>query len=144
MPNKPKEGGTKQGGTPKGVTPPNWNSDPKFLANRGRLRDPENQRKAHEAAARKRKRDLLMRDLLDLALRETVETKDGKKRTKKEISARSLANEMASGDIKAIELGVRILGEFETKVTLTGDGVTVVVKDEEQKAAIENIDELGI
>lgn len=67
--------------------------------------------KARQQQVQERKR---MKDLMDDALETAVENCKGEKLTRRELAALRLATRMASGDLKAIELGLNILGETTT------------------------------
>lgn len=68
--------------------------------------------KARAAKIRERKQ---MKELLAIALEEMVENPQGDRATKKEVAAIQLANSMARGNLRATELGLKILGEFEER-----------------------------
>lgn len=54
-----------------------------------------------------------------MALEAEIENSKGEKATRKEVSAIQVASRMARGDLKAIELGLKILGETKEQVDLT-------------------------
>lgn len=68
--------------------------------------------KARAAKIRERKQ---MKELLALALEEVVTNPEGEKASKKEVAAIQIANAMARGNLRATELGLKILGEFEER-----------------------------
>jgi hypothetical protein len=76
--------------------------------------------------ARREKR--AMRELLEIALSAKCVRGDI---TNKEESAAQLAKKMAEGDLKAIEVGLKVIGEYEQKVKVEGDmrSVQVIVED---------------
>lgn len=76
--------------------------------------------------ARREKR--AMRELLEIALAAKCTRGDI---TNKEESAAQLAKKMAEGDLKAIEVGLKVIGEYEQKVKVEGDmrSVQVIVED---------------
>jgi hypothetical protein len=76
--------------------------------------------------ARREKR--AMRELLEIALAAKCVRGD---LTNKEESAAQLAKKMAEGDLKAIEVGLKVIGEYEQKVKVEGDmrSVQVIVED---------------
>ena len=63
--------------------------------------------------ARREKRK--MRELLELALAETKKDRNGDEISKKVAGAKNLASKYANGDLKAIELASKLLGEWEEK-----------------------------
>lgn len=91
--------------------------------------------RASGEARRKRK---AMRELLEMALEKKCVRGDI---TNKEEAAAQLAKKMAEGDLKAIEVGLKLLGEYEQKVKLEGDvrSVQVVVNDEDTATKLTKI-----
>ena len=65
--------------------------------------------KASGESTRERKR---LRALLEQALDGTIAHKDGGELSRREVTAIELADKMATGALKAIEIGAKLLGEF--------------------------------
>lgn len=86
--------------------------------------------------ARRKKR--AMRELLEMALEKKCVKGDI---TNKEESAAQLAKKMAEGDLKAIEVGLKVLGEYEQKVKVEGEmkGVQIVVKSDDEAQKLEAV-----
>ena len=86
--------------------------------------------------ARRKKRQ--MRELLEMALGKKCVKGDN---TNKEESAAQLAKKMAEGDLKAIEVGLKLLGEYEQKVKVEGEmkGVQIIVKSDEEARKLESV-----
>lgn len=87
-------------------------------------RDREIQSAGGRARGRQLRERKRMKELLALALEEIVENKNGQKATKKEVAAIQIANAMAKGNLRATELGLKILGELEEKVNVETKDVT--------------------
>lgn len=85
-------------------------------------------RKGGIASGEARREKRAMRELLEMALEKKCVKGDI---TNKEESAAQLAKKMAEGDLKAIEVGLKVLGEYEQKVKVEGDmrSVQVIVED---------------
>lgn len=77
-----------------------------------------------------RRRNKTCRELLEKALAKEIENASGERATKKEVSFIMLANEMAKGNLKAIKLGAKILGELTEQVDLNVDGKISVLTDD--------------
>lgn len=95
-------------------------------------------RKGGIKSGERRREKRAMRELLAIALEKKCIRGDI---TNKEESAAQLAKKMAEGDLKAIEVGLKLLGEYEQKVKLEGDmrSVQVVVNDEDTAAKLTKI-----
>ena len=85
-------------------------------------------RKGGIASGEARREKRAMRELLEIALAAKRVRGDI---TNKEESAAQLAKKMAEGDLKAIEVGLKVIGEYEQKVKVEGDmrSVQVIVED---------------
>lgn len=68
-------------------------------------------REAHAKGLASRRRNKLARDILARELLVRVETTNGMRATKKELGLRKLATMFAKGDLEAIRLALKILGE---------------------------------
>lgn len=86
----------------------------------------------------RRREKRAMRELLEIALSTKCVRGDV---SNKEEAAAQLAKKMAEGDLRAIEVGLKVLGEYEQKVKLEGDmrSVQVVVNDEDTAAKLTKI-----
>lgn len=95
-------------------------------------------RKGGIASGKARREQRAMRELLEIALSAKCVKGDA---SNKEEAAAQLAKKMAEGDLKAIEVGLKVLGEYEQKVKLEGDmrSVQVVVNDEDTAAKLTKI-----
>lgn len=98
-------------------------------------------RKGRDKAAAGRRKHREMRELLIEALRILAEDPEtGEKMPKEVIAMAQLANKMALGDLKAIRLGVQILGEFEQKLQVESTGPMQIVVG--SKTTADNIAEI--
>ena len=123
------------------------NQNDKEMANEDNL-IPTNRRSKEEArelgrkggikSGERRREKRAMRELLEIALSTKCVKGDA---SNKEEAAAQLAKKMAEGDLKAIEVGLKVLGEYEQKVKLEGDmrSVQVVVNDEDTAAKLTKI-----
>lgn len=81
----------------------------------------ENGRKGGINSGRARREKRTLRELIDLVLSQKIKnTETGEQATKKYVVAIKLCERAIKGDIKAIELLTKILGEQKEKVELTG------------------------
>lgn len=95
-------------------------------------------RKGGIASGEARREKRAMRELLEIALAAKCARGDI---TNKEESAAQLAKKMAEGDLKAIEVGLKVIGEYEQKVKVEGDmrSVQVIVEDAETARKLSEI-----
>lgn len=81
--------------------------------------------KAGKASGKARREKRTMKQLLEIALSLMVTNKKGETASRKEVIAIQLVNRAASGDLKAIDLLTKLLGEQivrqETQVTVKKD-----------------------
>lgn len=79
-----------------------------------------------------------MRELLEIALSTKCVKGDV---SNKEEAAAQLAKKMAEGDLKAMEVGLKVLGEYEQKVKVEGEmkGVQIVVKSDDEAQKLEAV-----
>lgn len=81
--------------------------------------------KAGKASGRARREKRTMKQLLEIALSLMVTNKKGETASRKEVIAIQLVNRAASGDLKAIDLLTKLIGEQivrqETEVTVKKD-----------------------
>lgn len=82
-------------------------------------------RKAGKASGKARREKRTMKQLLETALSLMVTNKKGETASRKEVIAIQLVNRAASGDLKAIDLLTKLIGEQivrqETQVTVKKD-----------------------
>lgn len=82
-------------------------------------------RKAGKASGKARREKRTMKQLLEIALSLMVTNKKGETASRKEVIAIQLVNRAASGDLKAIDLLTKLIGEQivrqETQVTVKKD-----------------------
>ena len=102
-------------------------------------------RKGGIASGEARRKRKALREDIQVMLEETVEFKDedGKtiRKTLQEGIARKLIKQANEGNLKAIELIAKLLGEFEQKVKLDADvrGVQVIVGNPETAEKLNEI-----
>lgn len=73
------------------------------------------------ASGKARREKKSMRALLELAFEKTItNSTTGETKTRKELSMARLASQCANGDLKAIELAAKLMGEFTERHELTG------------------------
>lgn len=82
-------------------------------------------RKAGKASGKARREKRTMKQLLEIALSLMVTNKKGETASRKEVIAIQLVNRAASGDLRAIDLLTKLIGEQivrqETEVTVKKD-----------------------
>lgn len=82
-------------------------------------------RKAGKASGKARREKRTMKQLLEIALSLMVTNKKGETASRKEVIAIQLVNRAASGDLRAIDLLTKLIGEQivrqETQVTVKKD-----------------------
>lgn len=88
----------------------------------------ETGREAQARSIESAKHNKTLRDMLEKALSKEIENVSGEKATKKEVSCIMLANEMAKGNLKAIKLGAKILGELQDRVDITSSDNTLQIE----------------
>lgn len=77
--------------------------------------------KGGKISAERRRAKKTMRALLELAFEQIVtNSTTGETKTRKELSMARLAAQCANGDLKAIELAAKLMGEFTERHELTG------------------------
>lgn len=86
----------------------------------------------------RRREKRAMRELLEIALSKKCVKGDA---SNKEEAAAQLAKKMAEGDLRAIEVGLKVLGEYEQKVKVEGEmkGVQIVVKSDDEAQKLEAV-----
>lgn len=67
------------------------------------------------ASGKARREKKAMRELLEDALAKVIKSKSGEVATKKEVASIRIADGMANGDPKMLEIGLKILGDFTQK-----------------------------
>lgn len=67
------------------------------------------------ASGKARREKKAMRELLEDALAKVIKSKSGEQATKKEVASIRIADGMANGDPKMLEIGLKILGDFTQK-----------------------------
>lgn len=77
-------------------------------------------RKGGIASGKARREKRTMKELLEIALSIEIKNSKGEKATMKEASAIQLATKAAKGDLKAIDLMSKLLGEQVQKTEITG------------------------
>lgn len=88
----------------------------RFVAGDGRANN------AGKLSQKKQAEDKIFKDILREEL--SVEIKNGRTgevATRKQVSAIQLANMMSNGDLRAIQLGLKILGELAENIELSGN-----------------------
>lgn len=75
-----------------------------------------------KAKAEKVRKQKLYKELLAVALDTEITNSSGETKPLKEVGMIQLAKKVAKGDLKAIELSAKILGELVNKTDLTTDG----------------------
>ena len=82
-----------------------------------------NATKAGIASGKARREKKAMRELLEDALAKVIKSKSGEEATKKEVASIRIADGMANGDPKMLEIGLKILGDFTQKqeIEITSD-----------------------
>lgn len=75
----------------------------------------ENQRRGGINSGKARREKKAMRELLEDALAKVIKSKAGEQATKKEVASIRIADGMANGDPKMLEIGLKILGDFTHK-----------------------------
>ena len=75
------------------------------------------------ASGKARREKKAMRELLEDALAKVIKSKTGEQATKKEVASIRIADGMANGDPKMLEIGLKILGDFTQKqeIEITND-----------------------
>lgn len=75
------------------------------------------------ASGKARREKKAMRELLEDALAKVIKSKSGEEATKKEVASIRIADGMANGDPKMLEIGLKILGDFTQKqeIEITND-----------------------
>lgn len=83
----------------------------------------ENQRRGGINSGKARREKKAMRELLEDALAKVIKSKSGEQATKKEVASIRIADGMANGDPKMLEIGLKILGDFTQKqeIEITND-----------------------
>lgn len=86
----------------------------------------------------RRREKRAMRELLEIALSTKCVKGDA---SNKEEAAAQLAKKMAEGDLEAMKVGLKVLGEYEQKVKLEGEmkGVQIVVKSDDEAQKLEAV-----
>lgn len=79
-------------------------------------------RKGAEATNKKKAKKKLFRELLEAALEIEQTNSRGETKSLKDIGMVNLAARVTKGDLKAIELASKILGELVNKTDVTSDG----------------------
>ena len=67
------------------------------------------------ASGKARREKKAMRELLEDALAKVIKSKSGEEATKKEVASIRIADGMANGDPKMLEIGLKVLGDFTQK-----------------------------
>ena len=67
------------------------------------------------ASGKARREKKAMRELLEDALAKVIKSKSGEVATKKEVASIRIADGMANGDPKMLEIGLKVLGDFTQK-----------------------------
>lgn len=75
-----------------------------------------------KASGEARRKQKLYKELLAIALDTEITNSSGETKPLKEVGMIQLAKKVAKGDLKAIELSAKILGELVNKTDLTTDG----------------------
>lgn len=75
----------------------------------------EMNRKGGVNSGKARREKKAMRELLEDALAKVIKSKSGEEATKKEVASIRIADGMANGDPKMLEIGLKILGDFTQK-----------------------------
>lgn len=106
--------------------------------------DPETRRKicsnGGKASGKARRDKRKLKDLLELAMSQKVTNQKGESETKKAVAMIRLADKCISGDLKAIELAAKLLGEATEQVEVTGKGgkdIFASLTDDELAAKLE-------
>lgn len=74
-----------------------------------------------KASAKRRKEKRSMKELLELAFSTTIKnSSSGEEVSRKEATVRVLVDKCVRGDLKAIDLATKMLGELKDKVEITG------------------------
>lgn len=83
----------------------------------------ENGRNGGINSGKARREKKAMRELLEDALAKVIKSKSGEQATKKEVASIRIADGMANGDPKMLEIGLKILGDFTQKqeIEITND-----------------------
>ena len=83
----------------------------------------EMNRKGGINSGKARREKKAMRELLEDALAKVIKSKSGEEATKKEVASIRIADGMANGDPKMLEIGLKILGDFTQKqeIEITND-----------------------
>ena len=96
-------------------------------------------RKAGKATGKARREKRTMKQLLEIALSMMVTNKKGETASRKEVIAIQLVNKAASGDLKAMDLLTKLIGEQivrqETEVTVKKDKYDDMSAEELTEAA---------
>lgn len=89
-----------------------------------------NATKAGIASGKARREKKAMRELLEDALAKVIKSKSGEEATKKEVASIRIADGMANGDPKMLEIGLKILGDFTQKqeIEIKGEQPLFTVK----------------
>ena len=90
----------------------------------------ESGRKGGIASGKARREKKAMRELLEDALAKVIKSKSGEEATKKEVASIRIADGMANGDPKMLEIGLKILGDFTQKqeIEIKGEQPLFTVK----------------
>lgn len=104
------------------------NSRANLKAMQGKGITPENARAMQSLSTEAFRKNQTFKELLEKALTKEIVSVNGERASKKEVTAIQLANEMAKGNLKAIKLGVKILGELQDKVDITSSDNTLQIE----------------
>ena len=100
-------------------------------------------RKAGRASGRKRRERKTIADALRNVLDEPIAK--GSRQTKLDgISIKAIKKLFDNPDIRDVKVLAEILGEIKHTLTSEGDGLTIVVKSQEEKTKLDNIGDLSI
>lgn len=110
-------------------------------------RTPEERKKVASMGGKASARNRRERKTLADALRKVLDepTEKGSRVTKMDaIAIKSVKALYDKPTMKGLKILAEILGEMEHKITASGEGVTIVVKSQEEKDKLDNIGELSI
>lgn len=100
-------------------------------------------RKAGKASGRKRRERKTIADALRKVLDEPIAK--GSRQTKLDgISIKAIKKLFDNPDIRDMKVLAEILGEIKQTLTADGEGLTIVVKSQEEKDKLNNIGDLSI
>ena len=100
-------------------------------------------RKAGKASGKKRRERKTIADALRKVLDEPI-TKGSRQTRLDGISIKVVKKMFDDPDIRDMKVLAEILGEIKQTLTADGDGLTIVVKSQEEKTKLDNIGDLSI